>query len=971
MHRWLSKTLAAAIAAAYCIGAAILAAGLFAAARGKVPLAMAPCLLALLAAADCFRAARASCGAEKMVWAFLGGGAAGAAAAQILSLIAGSRSSHFMAAAPANSPLWLALCYWIFAGFYLAVFLKPHQAPDRRVRPAAVVDVLLLGLLLIGVFFYLSAVRRSGLGHDRGLAGAALVAGIGLAAAAGMLGARRQALHARWRTIYLSLAAAALCQAASEALSLLLHNGHGTAAVGLLQMSAFALIAWAARRPRDGGGNPRGAAPDYPQGVPAWRELAVPSLVLLGLLGIPLLDLLFSGPARLTNGLSLENTVLAAVIGIYVLLVLVRQFLVQMENRELALDLQRESLRLRLLVNHIQDAVIAEDLQGRIVFANDRFLEMFGLNPSQLGRLRFEDCIHPEDRRLRPGLHGPLPGGPLGAVRFEFRGIRSDGSVLYLESSTAPVRPGGMILGYQSVIRDITERRKAEEQQRELAQRLEFLVSNTPLGCLVFDLDFRILEWNSSASRIFGFSAAEAFGRSALELLVPPEIRSSVEAGWRELVKSKSSDHRLQPNLTKDRGVIECEWFNTSLIDAAGRVAAIASMVQDVTERRNLEAQLRQSQKMEAIGVLAGGIAHDFNNLLTVIVGNISLALLHLGAAHPAARGLQDAEKAAARAAGLVQQLLGFSRKSPGSPRALNLNACVRETAELLRSAVDPRIAIQIEEDPRLWLVQADPGQVHQVLINLCVNARDAMENGGRLTIATANRVVEAQYCRLHPEARPGEFVEVSVSDTGAGMDRAVLARIFEPFFTTKQVGKGTGLGLSMAYGIVRQHGGWITVASELGKGSTFSVFLPRAQTGAGDGAPQAAAPAPAGSETILLVEDDPMVRSVGRAILENSGYRVIEAGDGEQAVRIFEHSAVDLVLLDMTMPRKSGRDTLLEFRRIAPEVPVVMASGYASTAADELVRMGASAFVQKPYRPDELIRTLRKVLDSFALSRS
>ncbi len=504
-----------------------------------------------------------------------------------------------------------------------------------------------------------------------------------------------------------------------------------------------------------------------------------------------------------------------------------------------------------------------------------------------------------------------------------------------------------------------------------MVQRLEFFVNHMPLACIVFDTEFRVLEWNRAATAIFGWTAEEAFGRNGLELLVPAEHRPAVLARWEELVATRSANQGSNPNRTKDGRVIECEWFNTSLVDHSGRVVAMASMAQDITERRNLEAQLRQSQKMEAVGVLAGGVAHDFNNLLTVIAGNLSLAQMRLGDRHPAARGLRDAERAAERAAGLVRQLLDFSRKSRSQPRPLSLNDCVRETLSLLRSSLDRRIALEQHADPDLWLAEADPGQIHQVLVNLCVNARDAMPEGGTLRITCANRVIDEAYCRAHPEARPGEFVELRVADTGHGMDRQTLARIFEPFFTTKEVGKGTGLGLAMAYGIVRQHGGWITVESAPGQGSTFAVLLPRTLASAEEPVPETAGPS-GGTETILLVDDEEMLLRLGRAILEANGHRVIEARDGQEALEIFRsrRAEIDLVLLDMIMPRRNGRDTLEELHTLAPEVPVVLSSGYTPVSNEELNALGARAFLHKPYRPAELVRTVRQVLDSVAAAR-
>jgi CheY-like chemotaxis protein len=272
---------------------------------------------------------------------------------------------------------------------------------------------------------------------------------------------------------------------------------------------------------------------------------------------------------------------------------------------------------------------------------------------------------------------------------------------------------------------------------------------------------------------------------------------------------------------------------------------------------------------------------------------------------------------------------------------------------------------LSVEAGPNLWPVEADPGQIHQVLVNLCVNSRDAMPDGGSLTIRTVNRFLDEAYCRLHPDARPGEFVELSVSDTGHGMDEATLARIFEPFFTTKELGKGTGLGLAMVYGSIRQHGGWITVESEPGRGTTFRILLPRTPTVSLPVEEPAMAAEAVGAGTVLLVDDEEPIRRLGRAILEAAGHRVLEASDGAEAIEVFRRHQpeIQLVLLDMMMPRKGGRETLEELHRLAPDVPVVLASGFAPVSAEELQALGAASYIQKPFRLLELSRTVRRAL--------
>jgi CheY-like chemotaxis protein len=371
---------------------------------------------------------------------------------------------------------------------------------------------------------------------------------------------------------------------------------------------------------------------------------------------------------------------------------------------------------------------------------------------------------------------------------------------------------------------------------------------------------------------------------------------------------------------------------------------------------------------MEAIGQLAGGVAHDFNNLLTAILGNLALVLNHLPASDPSRELLETSQQAALRAADLTRQLLGFSRRSVLRPQPLDVNHALAETAGLLRRTIDPRIVLEVRPAPGLWTVHADPTQINQVLMNLCLNARDAMPQGGRLVLEADNVVITPDAATRSLQARPGEFVRIRVTDTGQGILPEVQPHIFEPFFTTKGPTKGTGLGLAMVYGIVQQHEGWIEFASQVGQGTRFDVYLPRyhAPRAADPAAPPADAPrAPArGHETILLVDDEAIIRNLGRTILQMYGYQVLLAEDGIEAIETYrrERDRIDLVILDLTMPRLSGADTLRQLRQLDPGVRVLLSSGYAA----ELNSEGGEilGIVNKPYRPEELADTVRRALD-------
>jgi signal transduction histidine kinase len=424
----------------------------------------------------------------------------------------------------------------------------------------------------------------------------------------------------------------------------------------------------------------------------------------------------------------------------------------------------------------------------------------------------------------------------------------------------------------------------------------------------------------------------------------------------------------------KDGGEIEVEITSHPLF-FDGRNAKLV-LAKDITERRRAEqamreteAQLRQSQKLEGIGQLAGGIAHDFNNLLTVINGFSALAMKGLPAEDPLRDNLEEIKKAGDRAASLTRQLLAFSRKQVLQPEILNLDSVVAEMEKMLRRVIGENIDLRAVLEPELGNVKADPGQIEQIILNLVVNARDSMPGGGKVTIETDNVYLDEEYANNHVGARPGHYVMLAVSDTGTGMDEETQARIFEPFFTTKELGKGTGLGLSTIYGIVKQSGGNIWVYSEVGRGTTFKIYLPRVDAEAQQYKHiSATEEALSGTETILLVEDEQMVLKLARQILATQGYRVLEAKNGEAALRMCAHDQgpIDLLLTDVIMPEMSGPELAERLHRLRPELRVLFMSGYTDDAIVHhgVLEEGAN-FIQKPFAPDVLARKVRQILKS------
>ena len=422
----------------------------------------------------------------------------------------------------------------------------------------------------------------------------------------------------------------------------------------------------------------------------------------------------------------------------------------------------------------------------------------------------------------------------------------------------------------------------------------------------------------------------------------------------------------------RDGQSITARLSGRAVMDREGAVIGFEVIAEDVTQRRELEEQLRQAQKMEAVGRLAGGVAHDFNNLLTAIIGYSHLLTAELGGA-PAAHHVEEITNAATRAADLTGQLLAFSRKQVLNPTVLDLRTQIGQLEKMLRRLIGADVDLQIGLPPELWRVHGDAGQIDQVLLNLVVNARDAMPRGGRLMLDVANRELDAADASRLGVPAAGQYVVLSVSDTGSGIDPTTLPHIFEPFFTTKEVGKGTGLGLATVYGVVTQSGGHIHVTSQLQVGTTFSIFFPASQ-GAAEPASHANTrlPSPSGTETVLLVEDEPGVRRLAIRVLEKQGYRVLSADTAAAALRVASSSTpIDLLLTDIVMPGQSGPDLAAQLSAELPELKILFMSGYSENRLLDASQRPAGAFLKKPFTPSVLAQRVRECLDAPVVSES
>jgi len=643
-----------------------------------------------------------------------------------------------------------------------------------------------------------------------------------------------------------------------------------------------------------------------------------------------------------------------------------RLFVVQNQLLVSTRELEKNLTLLRGITEGTTDAVFVKDLAGRYLMINTAGAHFLGRTPEEvIGKTDAEVFLPQVGRAIWDSDRKILRSGE--TRTFEEFGTAAGVTRLYL-ATKGPFRdPNGEVIGLLGICRDITDRKRAEEEIRSSQQSLRMHIEKTPLAVVEWDLDFRVSGWNPSAEATFGYTRDEAIGQRG-DFIVPPQYREHVTQVWRQLLSRTGGSRSTNDNLTKDGRIITCDWHNTPLVDEAGRVLGVASFVEDVTERVALEERFRQSQKMEAIGRLAGGVAHDFNNLLTVILGYTQVLADGLPAGRLADSTAQI-KSAAERAAGITRQLLAFSRKQVLSPRVIDLNDIMLNLDSLLRRLIGEDIEVFTVPGRNLAAVKADPGQIEQVIMNLALNARDAMPRGGKLTLETANADLDDGYARDHAPLEPGSFVMLAVSDNGVGMTPDVQARIFEPFFTTKEVGKGTGLGLSTVYGIVKQSGGFIWVYSEPGRGTTFKIYFPRVeQPATAAGAEKKPSSVQHGRETILLVEDDPQLRELTSSVLAQSGYKMLVAGSPEEGLAIARnnHSDIRLLITDVVMPRMNGRQLAEQLLQIAPAVRVLYISGYTN---DAIVHYGVLDdglwFLSKPFTLAALVGKVREVLDA------
>lgn len=624
-------------------------------------------------------------------------------------------------------------------------------------------------------------------------------------------------------------------------------------------------------------------------------------------------------------------------------------------------ELRQSEANYRAIFDAANDAIFVHDLEtGEFLDANHRMCEMYGYTLEEVLRLTVGELSADELPYTNEVAQELMRRATEGVPQlFEWRAKDKRGRVFWVEVNLQRVLIGrkDRLL---AVVRDITRRKDAEEKMREQAT----LLDHARDAILVRDLYDRVVFWNRSAERLFGWTAEEAVGRDVRDLLYRKDP-SQFDDARRALIRAGEWNGELL--LVSKYGTdinVDSSW--TLVRDEDKEPKAVLVIHTDITEKKKMERQFLRAQRMESIGILAGGIAHDLNNVLSPIL--MSLEVLKLKYIDQESQvWLKLLEASAQRGASMVKQILSFARGSEGKRVTLQPKHLLSDVVKILRETLPRSIEVRFNLPSDLYHVNADPTQLHQVLMNLCVNARDAMPVGGSITIQAQNTTIDEDYVRTNLEAQAGEFVEITVADTGTGMDSDLVVRIFEPFFTTKDVGKGTGLGLSTAMAIVKSHEGFINVYSEVGKGTAFSVYLPACRAMEEQPLPRRMPDFPTGhGELVLVVDDEEAIRQITKSTLETFGYRVLLAGDGAEALAVYEANRddVDIVLTDMMMPLMDGEATIGALRKLAPDLKIISASGLAEEARTaEATATSVSIFLRKPYTAEQLLRAIAEVL--------
>lgn len=633
----------------------------------------------------------------------------------------------------------------------------------------------------------------------------------------------------------------------------------------------------------------------------------------------------------------------------------------QARRRRMEEELHRQDELLRQIAASFDDLIVVLDAEGRRQYVSPSYQRLFGTADELRGTVSFAE-IHPEDKERIQRVFRQTVATGIGQ-RAEYRFVLKDDSIRYIESQGSVIRDQqGNVAGVVVVSRDITDRRQTEEQIRQQAALLDKAQDAICLN----DIDQRILYWNQGAARLYGWKSEEAIGKNANDLLFQGKLNAPM-AALKSLIATGGWQGELRQATKGGREiVVESRW--TLLRGDRGTPKSILVINTDITEKKQLEEQFLRTQRLQGLGALAGGIAHDLNNVLSPILMVADLIRDDLGS-EESRRMLDTAQASAERGAEMVKQILSFARGVNCESVVLQVKHLVNDMAKLAKDTFPKAIQVQIQVAPELHSINGNPTQLHQVLLNLCVNARDAMPEGGTLRVEATNVLLDRVQTPMHTELVTGPHVALTVSDTGTGIPPELLSKIFEPFFTTKEAGKGTGLGLSTVMSIVKRHDGFIDVSSEAGRGTTFKVYLPAATTTAAAASDPSSQARPTGNgEQVLLVDDDIAILEMTKATLEAFNYRVLTATNGAEGANLYQlhQRQIDVVVTDMMMPVMDGAAMVRALREFNPDVKVIGISGLGSRA--KLAQTGpidVQAFLTKPYPAEEMLLTLRRVLES------
>jgi len=644
----------------------------------------------------------------------------------------------------------------------------------------------------------------------------------------------------------------------------------------------------------------------------------------------------------------------------------------QLENKMLESRFLTEEI-----MTYMTEGLVLTDTQETVIFINQPLSEMLGYLPEEIIGKCWLDMVSPEQQTIAKEALAKRCRGYID--RYEITLHHKNGEKFPVLIGAGPRfdKQSGEFIGTMGVVTDITERKRAEEALRESEERYRTILNEMAEGYHEVDLAGNFIYFNDAFLNLFGYSGEEMRGTNFSHYAAEESIIKKVYQTYNEIYKTGHPVQRAEWDIIrKDRQRRTLEYSAAVVRDSKNVPNGFRGIVRDITETRQAEtekerlrAQLAQAQKMEAIGTLAGGIAHDFNNMLGVISGRAELGLKKTAPTDPVYKDLEQIHNAAGRSADITRQLLAFARKQTISPRVIDLNSTVSNMIKMLSRLIGEDIDLRWQPAGDLWAVKIDPSQIDQILVNLCVNARDAIADVGKITIETGMKVFDPDYCAVHAGFVPGKFVMLAVSDDGCGMNRHTLDNLFEPFFTTKKTGRGTGLGLATVYGIVKQNNGFINAYSEPGKGSSFRIYLPCHTADLPDTLPEkSVSPIPRGSgETLLVVEDEDDILDMLKAMLKSLNYNILAADSPSRAMTLAQshNSRIHMVITDVVMPEMSGRDLAGKLSALYPDIKILFMSGYtANVIAHQGVLDEGVHFLQKPFSMDNLAEKLREVLD-------